>query len=209
MARTLRGVDGDRETEREAERLLWSRALGGEQESFGRVFDLHRERVFRHAYWLLGSAHDAEDATAGAFLELWRRRHVVRLVDGSVLPWLLVTTGNICRNLARGLGRYRAMIGALPRGTGPAASAEEEALGRAPLADVADRRLVTRLAELPRATRALVLLTAIEGYAVAEAAAAVGVSDGAARMRLSRARAALRDTYPEGASPATREGSPS
>ncbi|WP_396133584.1 RNA polymerase sigma factor [Arthrobacter sp. 1088] len=50
---------------------------------------------------MVGGRHDAEDATAAAFLELWRRREGVRLVDGSILPWLLVTTTNTARNLQR------------------------------------------------------------------------------------------------------------
>ena len=179
-----------------AERDWWTRALAGEGEAFGRIFDLHRDRVLRHAFWHLGNRHDAEDATATAFLELWRRRADVRIVDGSVLPWLLVVTGNVCRNLSRGLRRYRSMIAALPRETRHEASAEEAALGRASLFDAAEALLATAIRGLPASTRALVALTTMEGYSVSEAAAAVGISVGAAKTRLARARAALRDVLP-------------
>lgn len=187
----------------EAERELWARALAGEGEAFGRIFDLHRGRVLRHALWHLGNRHDAEDATAVAFLELWRRRADVRIVDGSVLPWLLVVTGNVCRNLARGLRRYRTMLAALPRDARVEPSAEEAALGRASLFDAAEALLARTIRGLPTATRALVALTAMEGYSVSEAAAAVGMSVGAAKTRLSRARASLRDF-----SPVDRPGAP-
>lgn len=70
----------------------WSAAIAGDAQAFAALFDLHRDRVFRYARRLLGDIHDAEDATAGAVLELWRRRTSVRVVEGSVLPWLLVTT---------------------------------------------------------------------------------------------------------------------
>ncbi len=179
-----------------AERELWTRALAGEGEAFGLVFDLHRGRVLRHAFWHLGNRHDAEDATAVAFLELWRRRADVRVVDGSVLPWLLVVTENVCRNVARGLRRYRTTIGALPRDARPEPSAEEAALGRASVLESGEALLATTIRGLPTTTRALVALTAMEGYSVSEAAAAVGISVGAAKTRLSRARAALRDALP-------------
>jgi RNA polymerase sigma-70 factor (ECF subfamily) len=68
---------------------LWSRGVDGNGSAFGELFDIHHDRVFRHAYRLVENRHDAEDVTATAFLELWRRRADVRLVDGSVLPWLL------------------------------------------------------------------------------------------------------------------------
>lgn len=190
-----------------AERDLWVRAITGDAEAFGRIFDLHRQRVFRHAFWHLGDTHDAEDATAAAFLELWRRRADVRVINGSVLPWLLVATGNICRNLSRGLRRHRALISDLPRGPGHERSAEEAALDRASVFDDAEESLAIGLRGLPRATRTLIALTALEGYSVHEAAAAVGMSVGAAKTRLSRARAALRTSSLAGAPGATRKGS--
>jgi len=165
----------------------WAAALGGDGEAFAVVFDLHRERVYRHALRLNGNAHDAEDVTAGAFLELWRRRTSVRLVEGSVLPWLLVTTTNLSRNAARSLRRYRALLGSLPR-SGPAGGAGEVAFDQIEEATAAEqiRRALRSLSDLDGA---LIALTAFEGFSPAQAAVALGISDGAARARLHRARA--------------------
>lgn len=58
--------------------------------------------------------HDAEDLTATVLLELWRRRRSVRFVDGSLLPWLIVTATNVLRNSVRARRRYRAFLPALP-----------------------------------------------------------------------------------------------
>jgi len=87
------------------EAVLWSRARSGDGRAFAAVFDAHRDRTFRHVLRLVASAHDAEDVVAGTFFELWRRRDTVPVVDGSVLPWLLVTAGNLARNAGRGLRR--------------------------------------------------------------------------------------------------------
>ena len=56
------------------------------------------------------------------------------------------------------------------------------------------RSLVQALSALPAAERALVELVDLDGLTPKEAAAALGLSAGAARMRLMRARAQLRKT---------------
>ncbi len=160
----------------------WAAALAGDARAFGVLFDLHRDRVFRHVLRVSGSSADADEIAATAFFELWRRRSKVRLVDGSPLPWLLVTATNLARNAVRSGRRYRAMLGRLPR--------SEPADAAALRADAARLRGVLRA--LGTTDAALVALTALEGYSVDEAAAVVGVSPGAARTRLYRARKRLR-----------------
>lgn len=90
---------------------LWSRSIKGDGEAFRALYIRHRDRIFRHAYRLSGDRQDAEDIMATAFLELWRRRAKVRVVEGSVLPWLLVTTTNTARNSGRAALRYRRLFG--------------------------------------------------------------------------------------------------
>jgi DNA-directed RNA polymerase specialized sigma24 family protein len=114
----------------ESDEALWRRSLDGDGEAFGALFDRHRDRVFRHACRLVDARHDAEDVTASAFLELWRRRTDVRLVEGSVLQWLLVTATNLGRNTSRGTRRYRHLLERLPRAE-EQADAPEVALGTA------------------------------------------------------------------------------
>ena len=87
------------------EAALWSAARQADERAFAGVFDLHRDRVFRHAMRLADTRADAEDVVAMAFTDLWRRRDDVRVVDGSVLPWLLVTAANLSRNSHRSLLR--------------------------------------------------------------------------------------------------------
>lgn len=172
-----------------SESALWSAARQADERAFAGVFDLHRDRVFRHAMRLVDSRADAEDVVAMAFADLWRRRDDVRVVDGSVLPWLLVTTTNHARNSGRGQRRYRAMLVGLPH------SVEEDAahvaVGRI---EARERRaaLRTALAKLSPTDASLLLLTVIEGMTAADAAVVVGVTHDAARTRLTRARKKLR-----------------
>ena len=136
--------------------------------------------------YLLGNVHDAQDVTAGAFLELWRRRNAVRLVEGSVLPWLLVTTSNLSRNTRRHLRRHRAFIRGLARsepveGAGEAAEAQLETAR-------STSEIGKALRSLSRPDAALLAMTAFEGLSPSQAAEALGISPAAARTRLHRAR---------------------
>jgi RNA polymerase sigma-70 factor (ECF subfamily) len=167
----------------------WAAALSNDADAFVSIFDRHHDRVYRHALRMTGNAHDAEDITAGAFLELWRRRKSVRVVDGSTLPWLLVTATNLARNLARGLRRYRTLIATLPRAE-VGRSAEDVAVERMDEARLASQ-VREALGSLSSSDAALITLTMLEHYSSAQAAVALGISNGAARTRLHRARSRM------------------
>ncbi len=152
------------------------------------LFDRHRNRVFRHACRFAATRQDAEDLVAAAFLELWRLRRQVRLVDGSVLPWLLATTTNLGLNAARARRRYRRLLECLPREHDhPDAAAV--AMGARALG--IDGRLKDALRGLKLEDAQLLALVALEGYSVREAAACLQMSEPAARARIHRARARL------------------
>jgi RNA polymerase sigma factor (sigma-70 family) len=97
------------------EPTLWTASLGGDDRAFAELFDAHQARVVRHAARVTANRHDAEDVAGIAFLELWRARRRVRLVNDSILPWLLATTTNIALNQTRSLRRYERMLRRLPR----------------------------------------------------------------------------------------------
>jgi RNA polymerase sigma factor (sigma-70 family) len=174
---------------------LWSRAFGGEGAAFGVLFDLHRDQVFRHAYRLVENRPDAEDVAATAFLELWRRRADVRLVDGSVLPWLLVTTTNVARNVRRAARRHRQLLDVLPR-TDNTQDAAHSFLDAHPM-DAIDHRLALGLRSLSAADLRLVALVMLEGYTVADAAVVLGLTPAGTKTRLHRARLRLREAMGE------------
>ena len=174
---------------------LWTRARADDGRAFASLFDQHRDRVFRHCLRLTENPHDAEEVTATSFLELWRRRASIILVNDSVLPWLLVTANNVARNVSRGTRRYRALLDALPRST--------DALDRAPqaMADIDDRDfespLMLELKSIGEKDAALIVLVSIEGYKITDAALLLGLSPGAARTRLHRSKNKLREQFPQ------------
>ncbi|MHA6694671.1 RNA polymerase sigma factor [Homoserinimonas sp. A520] len=166
------------------EAALWERTGRDDGDAFGLLFDLHRDRVYRRALGLMVNTHDAEDVAAAAFFELWRKRRTVRPVQGSVLPWLLVTTVNLSRNAQRSSSRYQQVLRTMPRTEAVAAPDAESVETK--------RRLRDSLQRLSPVDGALFILTAVEGLPLAEAAEAVGLKPSSARMRLHRARVRLR-----------------
>lgn len=156
----------------------WALALAGDGDAFGRIFDRHRDRIRRHSHGLVVSPADAEDVVAVTFLEAWRNRRRVRLVDGSLLPWLLVTATNVSRNVRRSSRRYASALSRLPPPTAIDLAPGDGAATRA-LRDLSidDRRVIT--------------LCVLYDFTAVEAAHVLGVPVGTVKSRLSRAKQRL------------------
>ncbi|WP_427117544.1 RNA polymerase sigma factor [Pseudarthrobacter scleromae] len=169
-----------------ADEELWARSLAGDGAAFSVLFRRHRDRVFRHAYRITVGHHNAEDITATAFLELWRLRDKVRLVDGSILPWLLVTTVNVARNNSRALRRHQKLVESLPRSEN-APDVLDEFFAGSPQ-DALDKELSEALRSLNLTDRQLVSLVVFEGYTLASAAKLLAITPSAAKTRMHRAR---------------------
>jgi RNA polymerase sigma factor (sigma-70 family) len=185
------------------EDVLWAAALVQDGPAFGRLFDLHRDAVLRQALRLVSSPADAEEVAASAFFELWRKRESVRLVNGSLLPWLLVTAANLSRNSSRSLMRRERLLRRAPRDHD---DAEARAFARID-DDLPRSELVLALRRLPQRDAALVTMAALEGYRVAEIAQLLGLTENAARVRLHRAHKKLRGLLapPDGSRAETQE----
>lgn len=187
---------------------LWSRSIKGDGEAFRVLYIRHRDRIFRHAYRLSGDRQDAEDIMATAFLELWRRRAKVRVVEGSVLPWLLVTTTNTARNSGRAALRYRRLLDSLPRRSETSDPAGDDLF--VSYRDALDKDLAQALGALNSTDLHLVSLVVFEEFTIAAAAAVLELTPGSAKTRMHRARqrmkAALTGTHPVPTPTAVLEG---
>ena len=159
----------------------WAGALAGDGEAFGRVFDRRKDAVRRQARRLLDETADVEDVVAIVFLEAWRKRAAVRVIDGSVLPWLLVTTTNVARNTRRGRARYDRLLMALPV---PEETAD-------PGDRLGDQGVLAALRTLPLADQQVLTLCVLEGWPEREAATALQVAPGTVKSRLHRAKQRL------------------
>ena len=149
------------------------------------------------AAWPTGS--EAEDLTAVVFLEAFRKRSEVVVVEGKLLPWLYGIATNVLRNRRRALWRHRQLLAQLA--SQPAADVTPDVAARSEAA-AQMRSVLNRVAKLPRRQQDVIALCVWSGLSYEEAAAALGVPVGTVRSRLSRARASLDSP------PAERDGAP-
>ena len=186
----------------DTDEALWLLAVNGDGDAFGALFDRHRDRVLTHAMRVVGSAHTAEDITAIVFYEAWRRREYVRIVNGSIVAWLLVTANNTIRNHNRQRRRYRSFLEQLPP---PALTADiaDEVVDAAARESEA-RTLRDAFSRLKLQDRDVITLCVIEGLSLRQAAVALGVAEGTVKSRLHRAKTRLGALYGQLDSPEPR-----
>jgi RNA polymerase sigma factor (sigma-70 family) len=132
------------------------------------------------------------DLTAEVFHEVIRSAHAYRPGRGSELAWLYGIARNVLANDRRREAlRLRAEHGAAGR-----RQLDDDDIARLEEridAESAARRLRQALSTLPADERAVVELVAVDGLSVKDAADALGIRPGTARVRLHRARRAARD----------------
>lgn len=181
--------------------LLLPRLQAGDDRAFEILVRRHSPRMLAVARRLLGSDDAARDAVQDAFLSAFRS---IRNFTGasSLGTWLHRIVVNAALMRLRSRRRRPEMAleeldALMPRyqpdghrlGVRPAWSESADAL----LAREEVRAtLAARLAELPEAAREIILLRDVEGLDTAATAEALGITESAAKVRLHRARLALR-----------------
>jgi RNA polymerase sigma-70 factor (ECF subfamily) len=171
------------------EAARWDSARAGDPAAFGAIFDLHRNRVFHQALRMAPTIHDAEDVTAATFLEAWRRRQSVRVVDGSVIGWLLVTANYLARNLDRSRRRYRSLLEQMREYEHDRDPADEVAVRLD--AQSMNGHVRAALARLSKRDQDIITLCIVQQLTTADAAAVLSVPTGTVKSRLSRAKQRL------------------
>jgi RNA polymerase sigma factor (sigma-70 family) len=170
---------------------LLARTGSGAQAAFGEVVRRHGGPLYAVAYRRLESAADAEEIVQDAFVLLWRKRARVHLVGDSALPWLIVTVKHLAANRSR--ARMRRDVHEREAQASVASSIDPD-VERGEAADLLRRAF----AALPEKDAAVARLCLVEDVTYAEAAARLGMTEGAVRNRLSRARARLRRDLEDG-----------
>ncbi len=162
---------------------------GGDAERYRELVERHERRVYAVAWSRLGDATLAEEATQEAFIRAYRRLWL--LGDGAKFAgWIASITRHVAINF--GL-RHRRELNKRERW-----ALEQAPVHETPHTTEADtpctpETLRQTLAELPAAHRECLVLFYLEGKSGAEAAATLGITESALRVRLHRARAALRE----------------
>ena len=173
--------------------------------AFEVFYRLHVGTVTRFVARRVSDPHTVADLTAEVFLAVIDSAHTYRPSRGSQRAWLY----GIARNVVAGERRRAAVEqGKASRIAGRRLLADDDIARLEDRIDAesAARDLYLALSRLPAAERAVLELVAVDGLPVTEAAAALRIRPGAARVRLHRARRALKEALGQpGATPATPE----
>jgi RNA polymerase sigma-70 factor (ECF subfamily) len=172
-----------------------ARVAAGDVEAFALLVEAHQQRLLRLCERLLGDLEEARDAVQEVFLKAFRKAGDFR-PRGQVYTWLYRIAVNHCLNRLRRrrLVRFTRLGGpAEPDALHAPEAPELDPVDGAPSPEeaLAARRrwAATRraIAALPPNQRAVLVLVRFEGLSYREAAAVLGVTEGAVESRLFRA----------------------
>jgi RNA polymerase sigma-70 factor, ECF subfamily len=182
---------------------LLGAARSGDRAAFDALVAQHRRALHLHCYRMLGSYHDAEEATQETLLRAWRRLDTFE-GRAPLRNWLYRIATTTCLNLLAARKR-------LPAGLAEATHLTpypDDMLDQLPAADadpaaVAEHResvalaFVAALQCLPATQRAVLILRDVLAWQAAEVADLLDTTVAGVNSALQRARATIRDAEPD------------
>lgn len=170
------------------------RTAAGDHVAFGRIVEAHQGRIFGYLGRMGLDSATAEDIAQETFLRLWRNARQFDAKRSSPATWILTIARNLAlTHLARPARRVEIMDGAEP----PDAICDRQQPDEALHAKQQRARLHAALERLAPADRSMLAASYVDDLDLAEIARIEGCSTGAAKVRLHRARARLREILEE------------
>ncbi|MUL42265.1 sigma-70 family RNA polymerase sigma factor [Streptomonospora sp. PA3] len=167
------------------------REAARDPDAFEEFYRRHIDAVTRFVARRVDDPHTAADLTADVFLAVIDSARTYRPELGNESAWLF----GIARNVVSAERRRAAREADSGSRVAGRRLLESDDIGRLEdriLAENEGRRLLESLADLPEGERQVLELVAVDQLTVTEAAAALGIRKVTARVRLYRARKALR-----------------
>ena len=161
--------------------------IGTDPDALEAFYRDHIETVRLFVARRVSDPHLAADLTAAVFLAAIDAAGSYRPDRGSPAAWLVGVARNVVAEEFRSQSRQQRLHRRVAGLRLLDADSMERIEGRID-AERETRRLYAALAKLSQKDRALLEMVAVDGLSVAEAAAALGLKPGAARVRLHRCR---------------------
>ena len=156
------------------EKMLVTRAAGGDREAFASLYTRYRDDLYRYAYFQLGHPENARDAVSACIVAAYERIYTLRNAI-AFKNWIFRILYRCCCKLISQQSEQRRR-------------ADVEELNQLPAEnDTLSPELKEAFGILTDEDRNIVLLSVIAGYNSAEIAVITGLKAATVRSRLSRA----------------------
>lgn len=162
------------------------RAIGHDADAFGKLYDMHVDRVYRHIYYRVGSEADAEDLAQQVFLKAWQAIGRYKRAASPFVAWLMTISHNLVVDFYR-TSKERAYLEAEVLADDGASNPEKAAE-----ASLDQQRLRRDILQLRGDEQQVVMLRFVEGLEFAEIASLLKKKEGNVRVILHRALVKLR-----------------
>jgi RNA polymerase sigma-70 factor (ECF subfamily) len=169
------------------EAMLVQRAVEHDAGAFGKLYDMHVDRIYKHIYYRVGNEADAEDLTQQVFLKAWQAIHRYKKTTSPFIAWLMTISHNQVIDFYR-TRKDKAYIEAEILADGPASRPEQTTE-----ANFEQQHLRRAILRLGGDEQQVVILRFIEGFEFAEIASVMKKKEGNVRVILHRALVKLRD----------------
>lgn len=169
----------------EIEKLV-DKAIGGDGDAFGRLYDMHVNRVYRHIYYRVSSNADAEDLTQQVFIKAWQAIGRYKKTASPFLAWLIRISHNLVVDFYRSR-KSETYIDFDVIATKPETDPEHIVE-----AEFNQQYMRQAINQLQGDQQQVILMRFIEDFSFPEIAAALGKSEGAIRVIQHRGLAKLK-----------------
>jgi RNA polymerase sigma-70 factor (ECF subfamily) len=173
-----------------------ARAAAGDRQAFERLYRQHVNRVYSLCARMVADRQRAEELTQDVFVRAWEKLHLFR-GESSFGTWLHRMTVNVVLNARKSEGRRQSRFEDSDDenggGVDSVSSSSTSGVVGMPLppGDLLD--LEEAIGKLPPGARRVFVLHDVEGYKHEEIAEMLGVTTGATKAQLHRARLLLRE----------------
>jgi RNA polymerase sigma-70 factor (ECF subfamily) len=161
-------------------------AAAGDRRAFERLYRQHVNRVFTLCARMVNDRTRAEELTQDVFVRAWEKLHLFR-GESAFGTWLHRLTVNVVLNDRKTEGRQRSRFEDDDDGDGI------DGLAARPTTPGDRMDLEMAISKLPKGARRVFTLHDVEGYKHEEIAEMLGVTTGATKAQLHRARMLLRE----------------
>ncbi len=166
---------------------LVDRAVLGDAEAFGRLFDIYADRVYRHILYRTGNHEDARDMTQEVFASAWKALPKYRKTSVPFLGWLFTISHNRVIDYYRTRKDHSYLDTDMPL---PASGPGPEELAEARFTQARIRRAILKL---PPDQQRVIVMSFIENLSYSEIAAAINKSEGNVRVMVHRGLKKMRE----------------